>query len=63
MYVAGTGTPQSLPTSEPVPRGTTTNGGTTYHKGAISKRFDGKDEQVSPSKPPLHVSHFHSICL
>ncbi|KAF8809466.1 DWNN-domain-containing protein [Phlegmacium glaucopus] len=54
MYVAGT--PQSLPPSETALRGSTTNGGTTYHKGAMSKRFDGKDEQMSPSKPSPHSS-------
>ena len=61
MYVAGTS--QSLPTSEPVLRGSTTNGGggSTY-KGAMSKRFDGKDEQLATLKPP-HVSLFHSTCL
>lgn len=37
--------PGSIPTSETVVRGTS-----TWHKGAMSKRFDGKDE-ASPSKP------------
>ena len=61
MYLAGT--PQSLPSVEPVLRGSSINSGTTYHKGAMSKRFDGKDEQISLSKPPLNVSLFHTICL
>jgi protein MPE1 len=61
MYLAGT--PQSLPLSEPVPRGSSISSGTTYHKGAMSKRFDGKDEQASLSKPPLNVSLFHTIYL
>ena len=60
MYVAGTA--QSLPSSEPVARGSSLNSGTTYHKGAMSKRFDGKDDQSSLSKP-LNVSFFHTICL
>ena len=57
MYVAGT--PQSLPSSEAVLRGSSVNSGTTY-KGAMSKRFDGRDEQTSLSKP-LNVSLFHTI--
>ena len=61
MYLAGT--PQSLPSSEPVLRGSSINSGTTYHKGAMSKRFDGKDEQASLSKPPPNVSLFHIICI
>lgn len=61
MYLAGT--PQSLPLSEPVLRGSSINSGATYHKGAMSKRFDGKDEQTSLSKPPLNVSFFHTICI
>ena len=60
MYLAGT--PQSLPSLEPVLRGSSINSGTTYHKGAMSKRFDGKDDQSSLSKP-LNVSFFHTICL
>ena len=61
MYLAGT--PQSLPLSEPVLRGSSINSGTTYHKGAMSKRFDGKDEQQSVSKPPLNVSLFNTISI
>ncbi len=37
MYIAGAG--NVVPTSEPVSRN-----GSTWHKGALSKRFDGKDE-------------------
>ncbi|KAL0567645.1 Protein mpe1 [Marasmius crinis-equi] len=46
MYLAGAG--NMIPTSEPVQRGF----GTVY-KGAMSKRFDGRDEQpVAPNLPP-----------
>ena len=45
MYVNGTG--PALPTSEAVVRG---GGGVpTWHKGAMSRRFDGKDETPSTS--------------
>lgn len=51
MYIAGVG--NSAPTSEPVqrPGSHSAGGGPTWHKGAMSKRFDGKEE--SPlNKPP-----------
>ncbi|PBK72368.1 DWNN-domain-containing protein [Armillaria solidipes] len=46
MYIAGAG--NVVPTSEPVSRN-----GSTWHKGALSKRFDGKDEapQRLPTAP------------
>ncbi|KAF8159459.1 DWNN domain-containing protein [Crassisporium funariophilum] len=50
MYVGGTVAP---PTSEVVQRGGA--GGGTWHKGAMSKRFDGKEKDeptTSPSKIP-----------
>ena len=50
MYLAST--PQFLP-SEPVLRGSSINGGTTYHEGAMSKQFDGKDEQTSLKLPKV----------
>ncbi|KAK0467056.1 DWNN domain-containing protein [Desarmillaria tabescens] len=43
MYIAGAA--NVVPTSEPVSRN-----GSTWHKGALSKRFDGKDE--APQRPP-----------
>ncbi|KAK0488962.1 DWNN domain-containing protein [Armillaria novae-zelandiae] len=53
MYIAGAG--NVVPTSEPVSRN-----GSTWHKGALSKRFDGKDEtpQKLPTTPtaPLPVA-------
>ncbi|KAK0238910.1 DWNN domain-containing protein [Armillaria nabsnona] len=50
MYIAGAG--NVVPTSEPVSRN-----GSTWHKGALSKRFDGKDEApqrlpTTPTAPP-----------
>ncbi|KAH7915291.1 DWNN domain-containing protein [Hygrophoropsis aurantiaca] len=47
MYIAGTNGAAPVPTSEPVQR----SGGNTWHKGAMSKRFDGKEEQASSSIP------------
>ncbi|KAF7982545.1 hypothetical protein HWV62_27514 [Athelia sp. TMB] len=48
MYIAGVG--NSTPSSEPVqrPGSHVAGGGPTWHKGAMSKRFDGKEE------PPLN---------
>jgi protein MPE1 len=40
MYANGTG--PAMPTSDAVARGA--GGPPTWHKGAMSKRFDGKDE-------------------
>ncbi|KAJ7116047.1 DWNN domain-containing protein [Mycena epipterygia] len=59
MYVAGAG----VPTSEPVQRGGPGGGSSSWHKGAMSKRFDVKDEPPSSSsvpKPPMvgrHLRH------
>lgn len=48
FYTAGAGS--LIPTSEPINRG---GGGGTWHKGAMSKRFDGKDEaQPKPVSDP-----------
>ncbi|KAH9479364.1 putative RING finger protein P8B7.15c [Psilocybe cubensis] len=64
LYVNGGG-PPPIPTSEPVSRGGSAPGGITWHKGSMSKRFDGKEEPttVSPSKQstptptPVVASH------
>lgn len=51
MYIAGTGAP-GAPTSEAVSKlGGSGNSGPTWHKGAMSKRFDGKDDQANAPKP------------
>ena len=44
MYIAGTNGSTSVPMSEPVQR---PGGGTAWHKGAMSKRFDVKEESTS----------------
>ena len=67
MYVNGTG--PALPTSEAVAR--SVGGVPTWHKGAMSKRFDGKDETPSttaapkPVMPPVSsdASHHDSLNL
>ncbi|KAF8549419.1 DWNN-domain-containing protein, partial [Imleria badia] len=46
MYIAGTNGSTSVPISEPVQR---PGGSTAWHKGAMSKRFDVKEE-FTPSK-------------
>jgi len=46
MYISG-GSGPSIPTSEPVIRAGTTTATSTWHKGAMSKRFDVKDESTS----------------
>lgn len=46
MYIAGTNGNTSVPISEPIQR---PGGGGTWHKGAMSKRFDVKEEST-PSK-------------
>ncbi|KAG6865155.1 hypothetical protein C0991_004765 [Blastosporella zonata] len=49
MYIAGTaGAP---PTSDPLTKPGASSNGSTWHKGAMSKRFDGKDESSSTTKP------------
>jgi protein MPE1 len=45
MYVAGVG--NAIPTSEPVQRHGASNGPTSWHKGAMSKRFDVKEDPSS----------------
>src|SRR5258708_3216506 len=64
MYLSSTG--QTMPTSDAVARG---GGAPTWHKGAMSKRFDMKDETPSTStttaKPvapviPIASLHFFS---
>ncbi|KAF9563120.1 DWNN-domain-containing protein [Agrocybe pediades] len=59
LYVNGTST--SMPTSEPVSRGSSVAGG--WHKGAMSKRFDGKEDTttVSPKKSSTPVPIGSSI--
>ena len=49
-YTAGVG--GNLPVSEPNQRGGGGGGGSTWYKGAMSKRFDGKDEG-----PKANVRH------
>jgi len=48
MYIAGTNGSASMPISEPVQR---PGGSTTWHKGAMSKRFDVKEEATPPKVP------------
>jgi protein MPE1 len=51
MYIAGVGS-AVVPTSESVQRqGGNVNSGSTWHKGAMSKRFDVKEDPVAASKP------------
>ncbi|KAF9006136.1 DWNN domain-containing protein [Cyathus striatus] len=52
MYVAGATT--ALPTSEPVKA--TPGTGAVWHKGSLSKRFDGKEEPVTSSITPKSSS-------
>ncbi|TFK29708.1 DWNN-domain-containing protein [Coprinopsis marcescibilis] len=49
MYVANSS--NNFPTSETVIR-QTPSGTATWHKGAMSKRFDGKDETISSTPKP-----------
>lgn len=60
LYVNGSSS--ALPTSEPVSRGGSAAGGSTWHKGAMSKRFDVKEEPstVSPKKASTPVN---ILCL
>ncbi|KIM44716.1 hypothetical protein M413DRAFT_442672 [Hebeloma cylindrosporum] len=46
MYIGG-GIGPSIPTSEPVTRAGAPTATSTWHKGAMSKRFDVKDEPTS----------------
>lgn len=49
MYVNGAA--PSVPSSEPVLRGGPAGAGPVWHKGAMSKRFDGKDETPATAAP------------
>jgi hypothetical protein len=49
MYIAGAS--NSVPTSEPVQRSGSGATPTTWHKGAMSKRFDVKEEPSSAPQP------------
>ncbi|KAI5833403.1 DWNN-domain-containing protein [Schizophyllum commune Tattone D] len=49
-YTAGVG--GNLPVSEPNQRGGGGGGGSTWYKGAMSKRFDGKDEGPKANSTP-----------
>ena len=51
MYIAGVGV-AAVPTSESVQRsGGNVNSGSSWHKGAMSKRFDVKEDPATTSKP------------
>ncbi|EAU90508.1 zinc knuckle domain-containing protein [Coprinopsis cinerea okayama7 len=61
MYVAGAS--PAVPTSEVVAR-QTPGGTTTWHKGALSKRFDGKDESApKPATPAITASPVKSAVV
>ncbi|KAJ7247616.1 DWNN domain-containing protein [Mycena haematopus] len=49
MYIAGAAS--AVPTSEPVQRSGSGSAPTTWHKGAMSKRFDVKEEPASAPPP------------
>ncbi|KAG5723671.1 hypothetical protein E4T56_gene20242 [Termitomyces sp. T112] len=54
MYLAGlTG---AVPTSDPITKSGASTNGVTWHKGAMSKRFDVKDEQPSSALNKLTSS-------
>jgi protein MPE1 len=50
MYVSGA-TP-SVPTSDPVQRLGGSSSTVNWHKGSMSKRFDGKEDTHTPSNAP-----------
>nr|GAT45681.1 predicted protein [Mycena chlorophos] len=54
MYIAGSGS--ATPTSEPASRGGPSNQPMSWHKGAMSKRFDGKEEAPPAVKPAITKS-------
>lgn len=56
MYIAGAS--NSAPTSEPVqrPGSHSASGGPAWHKGAMSKRFDGKEESPLNKPPAVRAS-------
>ncbi|KAJ6515105.1 DWNN domain-containing protein [Mycena vitilis] len=53
MYIAGA--TSSVPTSEPVQRGGPGVSTSSWHKGAMSKRFDVKDEPTPAPKPSMSL--------
>ncbi|KII87351.1 hypothetical protein PLICRDRAFT_55314 [Plicaturopsis crispa FD-325 SS-3] len=52
MYVAGAGGAPATPASEPARQGPTGGGANSWHKGSMSKRFDGKEEHHHVPTPP-----------
>ena len=56
MYVAGAG--NVIPTSDPIQRHGASNGVSSWHKGAMSKRFDIKED---PSASKSAVSKTQDI--
>ncbi|KAG6831091.1 hypothetical protein H0H92_012768 [Tricholoma furcatifolium] len=57
MYLAGSSS--SIPTSDVVSKPGASSNGSTWHKGSLSKRFDGKDEppanKPTPSVPTTTI--------
>lgn len=66
MYVAGAGGAPATPASEPARQGPTGGGANSWHKGSMSKRFDGKEEHhhvPTPPKPsPVRLPQFIYPC-
>jgi protein MPE1 len=64
MYIAGVGS-AAVPTSESVQRlGGNVNSASSWHKGAMSKRFDVKEESAAASKSsPVRNQVFQSAPL
>lgn len=54
MYLAGT--TGAVPTSDPMNKSGASTNGVNWHKGAMSKRFDGKDELSLTTNKPASVS-------
>lgn len=52
MYIAGASTGSSTATSDPSKAGQGANGSYAWHRGNISKRFDGKEEPSSSASKP-----------
>ena len=50
MYIAGASTGSSTATPEPSKQAIGANGSHSWHRGNISKRFDGKEESSAASK-------------
>ena len=57
MYIAGTG-PVSVQDSNSKISGSVGIGASSWHKGPMSKRFDGKDESYHTIPKPLTVCFF-----